>query len=87
MIERMLAKEEFIGRNVSIIKCTDPSWIGREGIITDETKNTFTLKINEEYKIIGKKNSEFKFEIKGNDVILNGTKINFKPEDRIKKTG
>jgi ribonuclease P protein subunit POP4 len=87
MSEKIFTKEEFIGLNVNIDNCKDPSWIGKTGMVIDETKNTFTLKINGKNKKIGKNISIFKFEYQGNNIILNGSKITYKPEDRIKKTG
>jgi len=53
------AKEEFIGLNVCITNCNDPSWIGKKGLVVDETKNTFKLKINGKNKTIAKRNSHF----------------------------
>ena len=81
------AKEEFIGLNVCITNSNDPSWIGKKGLVIDETKNTFKIKINGINKTIAKKNSQFMFEYNGMNINLDGLKINYKPEDRIKKTG
>ena len=85
MNEKTFTKEEFIGLNVNINYCKDPSWIGKTGIVLDETKNTFLLKINGKNKRIGKINSKFEFKYKGKKITLNGSQISYKPEDRIKK--
>ena len=60
-----IVKDEIIGRIVTITNCTDPSWIGKSGIILDETKNTFLIEINEQEKRIAKKSATFEFERNG----------------------
>ena len=86
MKEKIFAKEEFIGLPVSVRHSNDPSWIGKSGIIINETKNMFEIRINKKNKRIEKKNSRFEFEYKLNKIILNGSQISYRPEDRIKKT-
>ena len=85
MSEKTLAKEELIGLSVTINQCKDPNWKNKAGIIIDETKNTFLIRINNESKIIAKNIATFEFEHNGIEMRLNGSKIAFKPEDRIKK--
>jgi len=83
--EKTLAREELIGLNVKIRECKDPSWIGKCGIILDETKNTFLIKIRDQKKVIAKETAIFEFEYGGKKITLDGSKIAFRPEDRIKK--
>ena len=85
MIEKTLAKEELIGLHVKIKDCKDPRWIGKSGIILDETKNTFLLVIDNQKKRIAKNIALFEFEYKGKKIEIEGLKIAFRPEDRIKK--
>jgi RNase P/RNase MRP subunit p29 len=85
MDERNHAKDEFIGRHVKIKDSKDPIWIGKYGLIIDETKNTFLLEIKNEIKMIAKKTTTFEFEYCGKKITLNGSKIAYRPEDRIKK--
>ncbi len=86
MDEKTLAREEFIGLHVTIKECMDSKWIGKSGVIIDETKNTFLIRINDKNKKIGKKIAKFEFENDGKRTILNGLKIAYRSEDRIKKT-
>jgi ribonuclease P protein subunit POP4 len=86
MNEKVFAKEEFIGLSVKVTKSNDPNWIGKTGIIINETKNMFHIKVNKKDKKIEKKNSQFEFNYNGNKIIIDGSKINYRPEDRIKKT-
>jgi ribonuclease P protein subunit POP4 len=85
MDERKFAREELIGLHVKIKECTDPKWKGKSGLILDETKNTFLMKIEDKEKIIPKKTATFEFIYCGKKITLNGSKIAFRPEDRIKK--
>ena len=56
------------------------------GIIIDETKNTFKIESEGQEKIIPKKGSIFTFEIpSGEKVEVNGDILSIRPEDRIKK--
>ncbi len=85
MDNKTLAREELIGLNVKVKECKDPGWIGKSGHIVDETKNTFLIEIKNEKKMIAKKAATFEFDYDGNKITLNGLKIAYRPEDRIKK--
>ena len=85
MDEKTLAREEFIGLHVTIKECMDSKWIGKSGVIIDETKNTFLIRIDNENKRIAKKIAKFEFEHDEKKTILNGSKISYRSEDRIKK--
>ena len=86
MNKKTLARDELIGLPVKVNQCKDPSWTKRTGIIIDETKNTFLIRINNKNKRIAKKIATFEFKQKRKGIKLNGLKIAYKPEDRIKKT-
>jgi ribonuclease P protein subunit POP4 len=85
MCEKTLARDELIGLNVKIIYCKDPAWIGKSGRIIDESKNTFLIEIDDKKMRIAKNIASFEFEFKGKKITINGSKIAFRPEDRIKK--
>jgi len=85
MNEKTLSKGELIGLHVKIKKCTDPKWKGKNGTIIDETKNTFLIEIKDQQKRIAKNIAIFEFEINGKKTMIDGTKIAYRPEDRIKK--
>jgi ribonuclease P protein subunit POP4 len=78
-------KEEFIGCHVTIHDCTDPTWTGRQGIIVDETKHLFLININNTIKKIEKKIAIFQVTLPEKTIRINGSKIIYRPEDRIKK--
>jgi RNase P/RNase MRP subunit p29 len=83
MNQKTFARAEFIGLHVRIKECKDPNWIGKTGLILDETKNTFLIEINNQQKKIAKNIATFDFE--GNKIAIDGSEIAFRPEDRIKK--
>ncbi len=85
MDEKTLARDELIGLHVKIKDCKDPSWAEKSGTIIDETKNTFLLEIDDKKKKIAKNIASFEFEYKGKRITINGSKITYRPEDRIKK--
>ena len=85
MEEKTLAREELIGLHVKIKECKDPRWIGKSGLVLDETKNTFLIKIDDQQKTIAKNIATFEFDCDGKKITIDGSKIAFRPEDRIKK--
>lgn len=80
-----IIKDELIGKKVTIIKCTDSSWINQSGIIIDETKNTFLIEIGNQKKRIAKNIAIFEFEYNHKKTIIEGIRLLYRPEDRIKK--
>ncbi|MCK4824709.1 ribonuclease P protein subunit [bacterium] len=83
----MLVKDELIGLHTTIKECSDNSVTGTSGKIVDETKNTFRIKVNDKEKTIVKKNALFEFEYNGEKILIDGYKLTYRPEDRIKKSG
>ncbi len=74
-------KREFIGLPVKIIKCTDKSLEGVEGEIIDETKNMLIIESQGKIKKVAKDIAIFEIDGK----IVDGKKIKYRPEDRIRK--
>ena len=85
MDEKTFAKYELIGLHVDITDCSDPNWKGQSGLIVNETKNTFLIEINDQQKMIAKKTATFEFNFDGKKITIDGSKIMYRPEDRIKK--
>ena len=86
MEQEPILSDELIGRTVSIIECTDPTWVHQTGLIIDETQQTFIIQIGNKHKKIAKKTATFAFEYHGKKTIVNGSRLVYRPEDRIKKT-
>ena len=85
MKEKFLVKGELIGKKVRIYDSEDPTWIGKEGKIVDETKNTFTLEVGGKEKVIAKEIAVFEFEADGRKFKVEGRRLKYRPEDRVKK--
>jgi ribonuclease P protein subunit POP4 len=81
-----ILSDELIGRTVTIIECTDPTWVHQTGLIIDETQQTFLIQIEQKLKRIAKQTATFAFEYHGKKVIVKGSRLMYRPEDRIKKT-
>ena len=73
-------KDEFLGKQLKIIDSPMKHQLGVEGLIVDETKNTFLILCRGEEKKVLK--SKRVFLIEGTSI--EGDKINKKPEERIK---
>ncbi len=85
MAIKNVLKGEFIGMSMKITSSPNPILIGLEGEIIDETKNTFVIETNNGRKTILKNQITFTIK-KGDDLIqIQGEKLCFRPEDRVKK--
>jgi len=84
---RNIVQDELIGLEITIIESTDPSIVGINGKIIDETHNMFVIQTKEmKIKSIVKEISKFKFRIsEEKSVIINGKILKGRPEDRLKK--
>lgn len=74
-----MIRDEFIGKHIKIIDAKNKSNIGLEGVVIDETKNTFVIKNHKKRKII-KEN----VTIMVDNRIIEGKKLTKRPEERIK---
>lgn len=80
-----LEKDELIGRVVHVDTCTDPTMSNIEGIIIDETKHMFLVKSHGKQRWIAKDIATFDFPHQNQKNELNGSKLRFRPEERVKK--
>ncbi|RLG70354.1 MAG: ribonuclease P protein subunit [Candidatus Iainarchaeum archaeon] len=79
---------ELIGLRAKVVKSTDKSREGIEGIIIDETKNTIKIESNKREEILPKKEVTLQIELpSGEKTIVKCEKIMFRPEDRTKVFG
>ncbi len=82
---RNIVFHELIGLYVKVLKHDDPSLIGVEGIIVDETKNTLKIRIDNKTKTILKKGALLLFKLSDKvEVLVNGEQILGRPEERLK---
>lgn len=78
-------KHELIGLNTRIIESTDKRLCGLFGRIVDETKNTFKIEILGEEKTIPKKGTTLAMKIGKTEIVMDASRLRYRPEDRIKK--
>jgi RNase P/RNase MRP subunit p29 len=78
-----LGTHELIGLKVTVVKNDKTE---KEGLVIDETMKTFKLFNGTKYITVPKEGRDFLFKLEdGTNVMLKGTDILFRPEDRTKK--
>ncbi len=82
MNQRDFMKGEFIGLDVEVLSAP---YSGINGVIVDETKNTFTIDSAGTERMVPKPNNEFRFMYEGKEFVIKGKDIQHRPEERIKK--
>jgi RNase P/RNase MRP subunit p29 len=70
----------WIGSMMKIVESNDPTLGGRNGIVSDETKNTLVILEGNESVRIGK--SSIKFTLGNSNVVVQGALVGQRPEDR-----
>lgn len=76
---------EWIGLKVKVARSTDPTIQGLEGIIRDETMNTFTIEADGKLRQVQKQKAIFRAGLPTENVEVDGSLLAFRPEDRVKK--
>ena len=76
-------RTEFIGLDVEVLSA--PCYSGMTGVVVDETKNTFTIDSAGTERMVPKPGNEFRFTYEGKTIDIIGSRIVYRPEDRIKK--
>lgn len=85
MKQKDLLKIEFIGLEIEVINSKNHSLNGLKGVVVDETKNTLIIETDKGLKSLLKSQINFGFSYDQKKYIVDGTKICFRPEERIKK--
>jgi ribonuclease P protein subunit POP4 len=82
-----IMRHELVGLKVKITNSTHHGFIGKEGKVIDETKNTLTLEeVGGGEKQIPKKDVTFHFTLPDGKIVqIEGKIIVSRPENRIKK--
>lgn len=77
---------EWIGLSVTITQSPDPTLTGTTGLVTDETKNTFSIASARKTVKVAKANTVFTASLpNGEHTTVDGNKLRYRPEDRVKK--
>lgn len=81
-----IVKDELIGKHVTIAQCTDPTWQDVHGVVVDETYQTLVIETKKGKRRIAKQSATFIFHTDcGKLCSVHGSRIQYRPEDRIKK--
>ena len=81
-----LRLHELIGLYAKVAESSSLPHKGLKGLVVDETKNTFVIRVGIEEKIVPKKGCVFLFTLPSKEKVrLDGDKIAFRPYDRPKK--
>ncbi len=78
-----LPRHELIGLDVEVVESKNKKQVGIKGRVVDETKNTLVIFDGRE-KRIEKKSAKFAFKVSGKKIIVDGSLLVARPEDRIK---
>ncbi|MCQ5362291.1 MAG: ribonuclease P protein subunit [Candidatus Methanomethylicia archaeon] len=79
-----LIYHDLVGLPAKVEFSSDPTQIGLEGMVVDETKNMLVLFTSRGCKKVSKRNSLFTFYIP-QPVSVDGTKIAYHPAERLKR--
>lgn len=82
-------KKEFIGSKIEVTDANHNGYSGIVGTVNDETKHTLIVQdqIDNKEKVVPKLGVSFKFDMDDHTYLLKGDKLNYRPEERIKKSG
>lgn len=81
-----ILQHEFIGLNAKVVKSSHPNYVGIEGRVINETRNTIVITHRNKNKTIVKNTVVFHFTMPDGTIVeINGKAIVGRPEDRIKK--
>lgn len=80
-----ISSHEWIGLHITITKATDTAQQGLDGIVRDETMNTFTIETKEKLVQIQKQGTIFRADLPTEKVEVDASHLRFRPEDRVKK--
>jgi len=76
---------ELIGRQVQIIKSCQRNLIGKQGKIVDETMKLLTIRDGRKEIKVPKSVCVFRFQCSEGSIDIDGRKLAYRPEERIKK--
>lgn len=81
-----ILQREFIGLRAKIVASSNTFNIGIKGMITDDSRNTLSIRQGNEEKIIIKDTSIFHVTLPDRQIIeIDGRVLVGRPEDRVKK--
>ena len=80
-----ILNHELIGLEAEVLEDSNSSNVSIKGEVIDETMNTIVINCDGA-KRLAKKNAVFKFKLNGEAVKVEGSALQGRPEERVKKT-
>lgn len=71
----------WLGKTLNVISSLDNTLVGKQGMVVDESQKTITIKENGKMVKLGK--ASIKFTITDSDVVIDGTMVGQRPENRV----
>ncbi|MBL6732694.1 MAG: ribonuclease P protein subunit [Candidatus Poseidoniaceae archaeon] len=71
----------WLGKTLNVISSLDNTLVGRQGMVIDESQKTITIK--EDGKMVKLGKASIKFTITDSDVVIDGTMVGQRPENRV----
>jgi ribonuclease P protein subunit POP4 len=85
MKRRDFMKQEFIGLDIEVVGSNHPAYKDIRGTVVNETKNTIVVENRGKELMVPKRGNTFQFTYEGEKIVVEGSEIQHRPEDRIKK--
>lgn len=85
LLPRNIERHELIGLSIKITESKNPTLLGLEGKIIDETQNTITIQSKNSTKKIIKNQIKMRIKINQKEMIIDGNQLVGRPHERIKK--
>jgi ribonuclease P protein subunit POP4 len=81
-----IIRYEFVGSEGKVAASSHAGYVGLKGLVSGETRNTFTFINDGQAKSVIKENATFNFAFNDGTVVeIDGKLLVGRPEDRIKK--
>ena len=71
----------WLGKTLNVISSLDNTLVGGQGMVVDESQKTITIK--EDGKMVKLGKASIKFTITDSDVVIDGTMVGQRPENRV----
>ncbi len=81
-----IVQQEFIGLEARVAESPNPHYVGIEGRVINETRNTFTIMQDHKRKTVVKDQAVFHFTLADATVVeIDGKMLVRRPENRLKR--
>ena len=84
-MDNLVIHGEWIGKEAKVLSASNPSLVGIEGLVVDETKHLFVLRTDEGEKRVPKRLTRFLVDWNGRSLEVEGDELLASPEERVKR--